>query len=98
MAVPQHDVAKTALRYIEDEWVLSHTDKIINSFNKGENPNIGMGLGSQITQLIQLAVLDKLDHYIKEELKIKYFVRYMDDLVLIHNDKEYLKKSIRDNY
>ena len=90
-----HDVAKTALRYsVEDEWVLSHTDKIINSFNKGENPNIGMGLGSQITQLIQLAVLDKLDHYIKEELKIKYFVRYMDDLVLIHNDKEYLKKCL----
>lgn len=90
-----HDVAKTALRYsVEDEWVLSHTDKIINSFNQGENPNIGMGLGSQITQLIQLAVLDKLDHYIKEELKIKYFVRYMDDLVLIHNDKEYLKKCL----
>lgn len=90
-----HDVAKTALRYsVKDEWVLSHTDKIINSFNQGENPNIGMGLGSQITQLIQLAVLDKLDHYIKEELKIKYFVRYMDDLVLIHNDKEYLKKCL----
>lgn len=90
-----HDVAKTALRYsVEDEWVLSHTDKIINSFNQGKNPNIGMGLGSQITQLIQLAVLDKLDHYIKEELKIKYFVRYMDDLVLIHNDKEYLKKCL----
>lgn len=90
-----HDVAKSTLRNnVFDEWVLSHTDKIIDSFNQGKNPNIGMGLGSQITQLTQLAVLDKLDHYIKEELGIKCYIRYMDDLILIHHDKEYLKDCL----
>lgn len=90
-----HKVAKETLRYsISDEWVLSHTDKIIESFNQGENPEVGMGLGSQITQLTQLAVLGKLDHYIKEELGIKYYIRYMDDLVLIHHDKDYLKECL----
>lgn len=90
-----HDVAKTTLRYnVFDEWVLSHTDKIIESFNQGENSDVGMGLGSQITQLTQLAVLDKLDHYIKEDLGIKCYIRYMDDLVLIHHDKDYLKECL----
>jgi hypothetical protein len=32
-----------------------------------------------------------LDHVIKENLRIKYYGRYMDDLYLIHADKEYLK-------
>lgn len=32
-----------------------------------------------------------MDHYIKEELKIKYYVRYQDDFLLFHESKEYLK-------
>lgn len=45
-----------------------------------------------MSQLVALAVLDDLDHYIKERLRIKHYVRYMDDFVLIHPDKEYLQK------
>ena len=35
--------------------------------------------------------MDDLDHYIKEQLHIKHYIRYMDDFILIHHDKEYLK-------
>lgn len=87
-----HSVAKNAvLERTGDDWINYHTDKIIESFNQGENPNVGMGLGSQITQLTQLAVLDKMDHLVKERLGIKQYIRYMDDFILIHQDKEYLK-------
>lgn len=87
-----HSVAKNAvLERTGDVWTNHHTDKIIESFNQGENPNVGMGLGSQITQLTQLAVLDKMDHLIKERLGIKQYIRYMDDFILFHPDKEYLK-------
>lgn len=51
----------------------------------------GIGLGSQPSQLTQLLVLNELDHFIKERLRIKYYARYMDDFILIHKDKEYLK-------
>ena len=92
-----HKLAKKSIRYnVADEWVLSHTDTIISSFNQGENPNVGMGLGSQITQLTQLLVLDKLDHFIKEKLGIKQYLRYMDDFLLIHHDKEYLKECLKE--
>ena len=59
---------------------------VIDSFG-GEK---GIGLGSQISQLVELAVLDDLDHFIKERLRIRHYVRYMDDLILIHESKEKL--------
>lgn len=87
-----HEVAYEAVRKrVSDEWALREVKRIIDSFDQGEDPNVGMGLGSQVTQLIQLAVLDDLDHYIKEQLRIKHYVRYMDDFILIHENKEYLK-------
>lgn len=88
----RHDVAKAAVRKrVDDEWAVSMVDEIIDSFNHGADADVGIGLGSQVSQLIQLAVLDDLDHFIKEKLKIKNYVRYMDDFILMHPDKNYLK-------
>lgn len=75
---------------VQDGWIISELKRIIDSFNQGANPDVGMGLGSQVTQLVQLAVLDDLDHYIKEVLHIKEYVRYMDDFILIHHNQAYL--------
>lgn len=40
--------------------------------------------------------MDKIDHYIKERLRIKYYLRYMDDMLIIDHDKKKLE-SIRDD-
>ena len=86
-----HDVVKAAVtKRIPDPWVREQVFTIVDSFDHID-PDKGMGLGSQITQLVQLAVLDDLDHYIKEVLRVKGYVRYMDDFILIHEDKEHLK-------
>lgn len=93
----RHDVAKETVRKSVDvDWVLMHTDMIINSFNHGEDPEVGMGLGSPITQITQLALPNELDHFIKEVLRIKYYIRYMDDLILIHHSKEHLKYCLEE--
>ena len=92
-----HIVAKAAAaKRIRDEHFRQHVFDIIDSF-KDERPQAeidaypfgprGIALGSQISQLVALAVLDDIDHYIKERLHIRHYVRYMDDLVLIHEDK-----------
>ena len=44
------------------------------------------------SQYLAIFYLNDLDHYIKEVLKIKYYIRYMDDMILIHEDREYLNK------
>lgn len=56
----------------------------------------GIGLGSQVSQLNQLAVLDALDHRIKETHRIRHYLRYMDDLALIHSDREKLEQVLAD--
>lgn len=89
-----HDVVKAAVaKRVPDQWVRDQVYTIIDSFNH-KDPDKGMGLGSQITQLVQLAVLDDLDHHIKEQLRIKGYVRYMDDFILIHEDRDHLKHCL----
>ena len=39
--------------------------------------------------------MNDLDHYIKEQLHVKYYIRYMDDGVILSNDKEYLKDCLK---
>ena len=88
-----HIVAKAAIRKrVRDDWAYQEVVKIIDSFEKDGDFSKGIGLGSQVSQLIQLAVLDDLDHYITEQLGINFYVRYMDDFILLHRDKEYLHK------
>jgi len=81
-----HDVLKKIIdkTYDNEEirWIIIH---FVEAFG-----DIGLGLGSQISQVLSLASANELDHYIKEKLRIKYYGRYMDDGYLIHYDKKYL--------
>lgn len=81
----QHDVAKAAVRKrVRDDWACRLVNQIIDSF-PGDT---GIGLGSDVAQYIELAVLDDLDHFIKEQLRIRFYARYMDDFVIIADGKE----------
>lgn len=57
--------------------------------------DVGYNPGSQIVQIVGITALDCIDHYIKECLGIEYYIRYMDDFILIHHDKEYLKYCLQ---
>ncbi len=54
--------------------------------------NCGLAIGNLTSQLYGNLYLNPLDHYIKRELKIKYYGRYVDDLIFFHPDKDYLIK------
>ena len=47
------------------------------------------------SQVLAIFYLNDMDHYIKEVLKIKYYVRYQDDFLLFHPSKEYLKICLK---
>lgn len=88
-----HDTAKAAVRKrIQDDRIYQRIAEIIDSFG-GDR---GIGLGSQVSQLIELAVLDGIDHYIKERLRIRHYIRYMDDMILIHEDRKVLENALAD--
>ncbi len=54
----------------------------------------GLGLGAMSSQFLSIFYLYKLDHFIVNDLKLKYMVHYMDDYVIIHSDLTYLKKCL----
>jgi len=51
----------------------------------------GMPLGNLTSQFFANAYLNELDYYVKHVLKIKYYVRYVDDFVILHESKEQLE-------
>jgi len=50
----------------------------------------GIPIGNLTSQLFANIYLNKLDEYVKYELRIKYYIRYMDDFIIIHESKQYL--------
>lgn len=53
--------------------------------------NKGLPIGNMTSQILAIYYLNEIDHYIKEDLKIKYYIRYMDDLIMLSTDKKHLK-------
>ena len=56
--------------------------------------NCGLPIGNLTSQLFSNIYLNDFDHFIKKELRIKYYGRYVDDFVLMHQDKDYLLSLI----
>jgi hypothetical protein len=78
-------------RKIKDPRLRELTKNFIAVFGNGKS----LGLGSQVSQICAVFFPDRLDHYIKEKMRIKYYGRYMDDFYLIHESKEYLKECLK---
>jgi RNA-directed DNA polymerase len=57
-------------------------------------PNCGLPIGNLTSQVFANFYMDSFDHFVKHDLKIRYYGRYVDDFVIVHEDKEYLKKLI----
>ena len=55
----------------------------------------GLPIGNMTSQFLSIFYLYSLDHFIVHHLKIKHYIRYMDDFIFIHPNPEYLKE-IRD--
>lgn len=80
-----HDILKSLLRKkFKDTNLLNLFDEIIDS------NEVGLPLGSLVSQYLANYYLAYFDHYLKEQLKIRFLFRYMDDVVILSNNKEEL--------
>ena len=76
---------KNRINNLSNEKLIEETKQIpLYKYDKG------CGIGDQTSQAFGLIYLNEICHFIKEKLHIKYFINYMDDFVIIHQDKEYL--------
>lgn len=53
----------------------------------------GLPIGNYMSQMLGNYYLSYFDHYVKEVLKIKYYIRYADDMIFLHKDKQSLHKT-----
>lgn len=90
------------IKIILSETNSNYVNEQIEKLNKENNIDmpiykydIGLGLGAMTAQFFAIYFLNNLDHYIKEKLKCNFFCRYMDDLIILSHDKEYLKNILK---
>lgn len=82
-----HTILKRILKFhIKDSMVINLLFKIIDSYKEG------LPLGNLTSQLFANMYLNELDREAKYNLKIKYYVRYMDDIVIFSSNKDYLQQ------
>lgn len=85
-----HNTLKSIFRkYLTDERVIKLADSFVDAFG-----DIGLGLGSETSQTFAISYVNEIDHFIKDQLGIKAYGRYMDDSYIIHPDKNELKNIL----
>ncbi len=98
-----HNILKQKLiKIIKDDKIYSLLCNIIDSFSVSKNR--GLPMGNQTSQCFALLYLNIVDRLIKENLKVKYYVRYMDDMLLLIESKskaqvclKSIKMALNDN-
>lgn len=80
-------------KHIKDREVIELFEVIIHSFQSHERGK-GLPLGNLTSQLLVNVYMNEFDQYLKHILKIKYYIRYADDFVVIHENKKYLEKIL----
>lgn len=83
-----HDTVKAMFQKKLSAETYEAVAKILDYQYEGE---VGYNPGSQMVQIAGISFLDGVDHFIKEKLHIKDYIRVMDDMVMIHESREYLE-------
>lgn len=76
-------------RLFKDPELLWLLDEVLDSC-----PDSGVPIGNYISQYSGNIYLSDFDHYVKEQLKVKHYFRYMDDMVFFAETKEELQRLI----
>jgi retron-type reverse transcriptase len=86
-----HDVLMDIVRrHISDRKTMNLIGVIIRSYESPNQDGKGIPIGALTSQLGANVVLTPFDHWMKEENHVEFYARYMDDFVILHNDKRYL--------
>lgn len=85
-----HELIKSIVnKNFSDEKIKNLCYQFIDAFG-----DVGLGLGSQVSQILALSSANQIDHLVKEKLCIQGYGRYNDDGYLISSSKEYLKECL----
>lgn len=78
-------------QHIEDKDVIWLLQEVVQSFETAGMPRVGLPLGNLTSQLFVNVYMDVFDQFVKRTLKVHYYIRYADDFVVLHDDKDHLE-------
>ena len=85
---------------IQDKDIVYLLNEIISSFQSPKyiyaiaEMKKGLPLGNLTSQLLVNIYMNEFDQFMKRELKVKYYIRYADDFVILSEDKNYLENLL----
>ena len=77
-------------KYIKDKDLIWLLEQIIESFGSNKNSKMGLPLGNLTSQLFANVYLNPFDQWVKHNHKIKFYIRYADDMIFMSDDKQKL--------
>ena len=84
-----HSILLSVLRKnINDEKVMWLIESILDNYSSHK----GMPIGNLTSQFFANVYLNEFDYFVKHELRAKFYIRYLDDFVIFHNDIHILEK------
>jgi len=87
-SVDQNKLTEIFKRKIKDDKLIWLIIKILKNF---DHKRIGIPLGNMTSQFFANVYLNDLDQFVKKKLKMKYYIRYVDDFIILHDSKEILE-------
>ncbi len=97
-----HAVMKDILAsYIPNPHIRTLFDRIIDSFPSASSSSLygtapcGLPLGNLTSQLLVNIYMNEFDQFVKHNLKVKYYIRYADDFVILSHDRNQLVEIYR---
>ncbi len=86
-----HAILKKILeRHIADIDIRWLINQVVSSFHTTAS-GVGLPLGNLTSQLLVNVYMHEFDMYLKQELRVKYYVRYADDFAILSNNRKYLE-------
>jgi len=67
-----------------------------HGFESERIPDIGMPIGNLVSQLFANLYMNELDQYAKHDMRIRHYIRYMDDVVILHQEKKELHRILEE--
>ncbi len=93
-SIDQKILIEIVQRHISEPDVIGLIQNVVSSFHSTSQGK-GLPLGNLTSQLLVNIYMNEFDQYMKHELKVKYYIRYADDFVIMSEDKEYLQNTLR---
>ena len=101
--IREYEIICNIIDSTNDSYINEEIRKIKNNYNNKEIDNIpyylkdkGLAIGLMTNQLLAIFYLYKLHNFINKKLKLKHFISYMDDIIIFHKDKNYLKYCLKE--